>query len=84
MVYRSSDLLYAIRKRWKMILAFVLVGCGFGAAASISYVQEVYKLRLTVHYGNIGAETGNFTGNSVILTPNDFILAQDMVDAVGM
>ena len=31
---RVGDLLYAIGKRWKMILAFVLVGCGFGAALS--------------------------------------------------
>ena len=40
---RVGDLLYAIGKRWKMILAFVLVGCGFGAALSgISYVQGNY------------------------------------------
>ena len=33
---RVGDLLYAIGKRWKMILAFVLVGCGFGAAAILA------------------------------------------------
>lgn len=42
---RVGDLLYAIGKRWKMILAFVLVGCGFGAALSgISYVQGNYTI----------------------------------------
>lgn len=83
---RVGDLLYAIGKRWKMILAFVLVGCGFGAALSgISYVQgnyTNYRINCSIAVTS-QSETGNFTGNSSYFNPNDFYLAQDMVDAVG-
>lgn len=83
---RVGDLLYAIGKRWKMILAFALVGCGFGAALSgISYVQgnyTNYRINCSIAVTS-QSETGNFTGNSSYFNPNDFYLAQDMVDAVG-
>ena len=74
---RVGDLLYAIGKRWKMILAFVLVGCGFGAALSgISYVQgnyTNYRINCSIAVTS-QSETGNFTGNGVLVPA--FSLAQ--------
>lgn len=81
---RVGDLLYAAFKRWKMILALGLLGfvCGF-ALSGISYLQGNYtsyeiscSIAITSQSG-----TGAFTDNSSYLSPNDFYLAQDMVDA---
>lgn len=45
---------------------------------------KLYKLQDQLfHCSNHQSETGNFTGNSSCFNPNDFYLAQDMVDAVG-
>lgn len=81
---RVGDLLYAIVKRWKMILFLALVGCGFGFAWSgLSYIQgnySSYKISCSVAFTSQSA-TGTFTSNSAYLTNNDFHLAEDMVDA---
>lgn len=83
---RVGDLVYAVMKRWKIIVVFVLLGCGFGAALSgISYMQgnyANYRISCSIAVTSQSA-TGNFTGNSSYLNPNDFYLAQDMVDAVS-
>lgn len=42
---RVGDLLYAIGKRWKMILAFVLVGAGLCALSAIVCTGKLYKLQ---------------------------------------
>lgn len=81
---RVGDLLYAVLKRWKMILALGLMGfaCGF-ALSGISYLQGNYtsyaincSIAITSQSG-----TGAFTNNSSYLSSNDFYLAQDLVDA---
>ena len=81
---RVGDLVYAVFKRWKMILALGLMGfaCGF-ALSGISYLQgnyTSYEIDCSVAITSQSA-TGAFTGNSSYLTPNDFYLAQDLVDA---
>ena len=81
---RVGDLLYAVLKRWKMILALGLMGfaCGF-ALSGISYLQGNYtsyaincSIAITSQSG-----TGAFTNNSSYLSSSDFYLAQDLVDA---
>lgn len=81
---RVGDLLYAVLKRWKIILALGLMGfaCGF-ALSGISYLQGNYtsyaincSIAITSQSG-----TGAFTNNSSYLSSNDFYLAQDLVDA---
>lgn len=81
---RVGDLVYAVFKRWKMILALGLMGfaCGF-ALSGISYLQgnyTSYEIDCSVAITSQSA-TGAFTGNSSYLTHNDFYLAQDLVDA---
>lgn len=81
---RVSDLIYAVVKRWKMILFLALVGCGFGVAWSgISYIRgnyTSYQINCSVALTSQSA-TGAFTSNSSYLTNNDFHLAEDMADA---
>lgn len=81
---RVGDLIYAVVKRWKMLLFLTLVGCGFGLAWSgISFIQgnfTSYKVSCSVALTSQSA-TGAFTANSTYLTNNDFHLAEDMVDA---
>ena len=53
--------------------------------SGISYVQgnyTNYRINCSIAVTS-QSETGNFTGNSSYFNPNDFYLAQDMVDAVG-
>ena len=82
---RVEDLLYAVIKRWKMVLILMLMGCGFGVILSgISYVQGTYtnyKITCSVAVTSQTAG-GSFIGNSGSFNQNDFYLAQDMVDAV--
>lgn len=81
---RVGDLLYAAFKRWKMILALGLMGflCGF-AFSGVSYLRGSYtgyEINCSVAITSQSA-TGAFTNNSSYLSPNDFHLAEDMVDA---
>lgn len=81
---RVGDMLYAALKRWKMIVAMSIIGCVCGFVLSgISYVQgsyTSYEVSCSVALTSQSA-TGAFTGNSNYLNPNDFYLAQDLVDA---
>lgn len=81
---RVGDMLYAALKRWKMIAAMSIVGCVCGFVLSgISYVQgsyTSYEISCSVALTS-QSSTGAFTGNSNYLNPNDFYLAQDLVDA---
>lgn len=82
---RIGDVLYAVAKRWKMVLALTLVGVGAGIALNVvSYMQgenRNYEVSCSVAVTSQSG-TGAFTGNSSYLNPSDFYLAQDMVDAV--
>lgn len=81
---RIGDLLYAVIKRWKLVLALTIIGLGFGVAMNgISYMQGRnmnYEITCSIAVSpqNSG---GNFTGNSDYLNPNDYYLSQDMTDA---
>ena len=81
---RIGDLLYAVVKRWKLVLALTAMGLGFGVALyGIAFVQGKnmnYEITCSIAVTSESA-TGAFTGNSAYLNPNDFYLAQDMVDA---
>lgn len=81
---RIGDLLYAVVKRWKLVLALTAMGLGFGVALyGIAFVQGKnmnYEITCSIAVTSQSA-TGAFTGNSAYLNPNDFYLAQDMVDA---
>ena len=58
---RVGDLLYAIGKRWKMILAFVLVGNVHGRTVGISAQSRLHHLhRLLIAIGStISQQVGN-------------------------
>ncbi len=81
---RIGDLLYAVVKRWKLVLALTAMGLGFGVALyGIAFVQGKnmnYEITCSIAVTSQSA-TGAFTGNSAYPNPNDFYLAQDMVDA---
>ena len=84
---RLGDFLYAILKRWKVVLALTFVGLVFGIMLSgVSYMQgsytnyEVACSFVVVTKGS----SGNFTAyNTEYQHPNDFTFAEDMVDTVN-
>lgn len=81
---RIGDLLYAVIKRWKMVFALTIIGFVFGIAMNgIAYIQGGnmnYEISCSVAVSP-QSSSGNFTGNSDYLNPNDFYLSQDMTDA---
>ena len=81
---RIGDLLYAVIKRWKMVLALTIIGFGFGVAMNgIAYMQGRnmnYEITCSIAITTQNSN-GNFTGNSDYLNTNDFYLSQDMTDA---
>lgn len=81
---RIGDLLYAVIKRWKMVLALTIIGFGFGVAMNgIAYMQGRnmnYEITCSIAITTQNSNN-NFTGNSDYLNPNDFYLSQDMTDA---
>lgn len=83
---RVGDLLYAVVKRWKMAVVMAFMGLGFGIVLSgISYIQgrnNNYEIHASIALTSQSA-SGNFSNNSAYPGPNDFYLAQDLVDAAG-
>lgn len=81
---RIGDLLYAVAKRWKWVLALSFAGLGLGIAFNgLAYIRGKhmnYEITCSAAVTSQSA-AGTFTGNSAYLNPNDFYLAQDMVDA---
>ena len=81
---RIGDLLYAVAKRWKWVLALSFVGLGLGIALNgLTYIRGKhmnYEITCSAAVTSQSA-AGTFTGNSEYFNPNDFYLAQDMVDA---
>lgn len=82
---RVSDLLFALQKRWMIIVALSLVGLTFGMILSaMTVVQTSYQTynvngSFAVTSKNIN---GQYVGGYSVPNTNDFHLAEDMVDAV--
>ncbi len=82
---RVSDLLFALQKRWMIIVALSLVGLTFGIILSaMTVVQTSYQTyningSFAVTSKNIN---GQYVGGYSVPNTNDFHLAEDMVDAV--
>ena len=82
---RVSDLLFALQKRWMIIVALSLVGLTFGMILSaMTVVQTSYQTynvngSFAVSSKNIN---GQYVGGYSVPNTNDFHLAEDMVDAV--
>ena len=82
---RVSDLLFALQKRWMVIVALSLVGLTFGLILSaMTVVQSSYQ-SFNIN-GSFAITSKNMNGQYVggynAPNVNDFHLAEDMVDAV--
>lgn len=82
---RVSDIIFALRKHWKLIVVATVAGTLFGLMlTAMNYVQSslvIYKINgsFAVSAKN---EMGFFTGNGTSATSADFMLAEDMVPAI--
>ena len=82
---RVSDLLFALQKRWMVIVALSLLGLTFGLILSaMTVIQSSYQ---TFNISGSFAVTsknvnGKYVGGYDVPNINDFHLAEDMVDAV--
>ena len=82
---RVSDIIFALKKHWKLIVVATVAGTLFGLMlTAMNYVQSslvIYKINgsFAVSARN---EMGFFTGNGTSATSADFMLAEDMVPAI--
>ena len=82
---RVSDLLFALQKKWAVIVSLTIVGLIFGLILSgMTYVQSSFQ-----NYEIAGSyavttrnSNGQYLNGNNSATNNDFHLAEDMVDAV--
>ena len=82
---RVSDLLFALQKRWMVIVALSLVGLTFGLILSaMTVVQSSYQSYNINGSFAITSKNmdGQYVGGYNAPNVNDFHLAEDMVDAV--
>ena len=82
---RISDLLYAVQKRWKIILSLTFVGIVFGVLLSgMTYVQSTFQTYQISGSAMIVAtdSSDRYLNNSISPTSNDIKLAVDIVDMV--
>ncbi len=82
---RISDLLFAVQKRWKIIVTLTFLGGVFGLLLSgLSYVQS--SLTSYNVSGSMAINTqrpdGSYLFGDLAPSQNDFHLAEDMVDSV--
>ncbi len=84
---RVRDMVFVLKKRWKMILSLTLVGLVFGIVLfAMTYVQD--SIRSYEVSGSFAISTQNhsdgvYINGSQVANNNDFHLAEDMVDAVA-
>lgn len=82
---RVSDLLFALQKRWVIIVALSLVGLTFGLILSAMTVVRSSYQSFNIN-GSFAVTSKNLDGQYVggynAPNVNDFHLAEDMVDAV--
>ncbi|MBQ9719961.1 MAG: AAA family ATPase [Oscillospiraceae bacterium] len=82
---RVGDVLFAIQKRWKVVVALTFIGLVFGLLLSgMTYVQgslQSYEISgsFAISTRPLSGEYINGTGQA---TNNDFTLSEQMVDAV--
>ena len=82
---RVSDLLFALQKRWMIIVALSLVGLTFGLILSaMTVVRSSYQsFNISGSFAVTSKnEDGQYVGGYNAPNVNDFHLAEDMVDAV--
>ncbi len=82
---RVSDLLFALQKRWMVIVALSLVGLTFGLILSaMTVVRSSYQsYNINGSFAITSKNTnGQYVGGYNAPNVNDFHLAEDMVDAV--
>lgn len=83
---RVSDMIYALKKRWGIILSFTVIGLIFGMVIYVmTYVQD--SVRSYEVSGSLAISTQNhaegvYITGTQIANNNDFHLAEDMADAV--
>lgn len=82
---RVSDMIFMLKKRWKMVLSLTAVGLVFGLLLLVmTYVQN--SLQSYEASGSFAISTQNDAGvyinGAQIANNNDFHLAEDMSDAV--
>ncbi len=80
---RISDLLYAVQKRWKIILSLTFVGAMFGVLLSgMTYVQSTFQTYEISGSAMIVAtdSSDRYLNNSVSPNSNDIKLAVDIMD----
>lgn len=82
---RISDILFAVQKRWKLILLLTFMSLIFGIMlAGMSYVQssvEIYRVSGSFIIAAVD-DKGVYASNSQTPNRNDFILAEDLYDTV--
>lgn len=82
---RVSDLLFALQKRWTVIVALSLVGLVFGLILSaMTYVQssfQTFDISGSFAVTTVNRE-GRYINNATAPNNNDYHLAEDMMDAV--
>ena len=82
---RISDLLFAVQKRWAIIVALTFIGGLFGVLLTgMSYVQSSlasYNISGTMAINTLRAD-GTYLYGDDAPSQNDFHLAEDMVDTV--
>ena len=82
---RVSDMIFVLKKRWKMLLSLTMTGLVFGLLLlAVTYIQN--SQQSYVAGGSFAISTRNAEGVYVngaqIANNNDFHLAEDMADAV--
>lgn len=82
---RVSDLLFAVQKRWKIIVSLTFLGAVFGLLLSgMSYVQssvQTYEVSGSVLFTAVNSN-GLYSSNSKMPSKNDMTLAGDLYDTV--
>lgn len=82
---RISDLLFAVQKRWKIIVMLTILGGVFGLLLSgMSYMQSSltsYNISGSMAINTIRTD-GTYLYGDEAPSQNDFHLAEDMVDSV--
>ncbi len=82
---RISDLLFAVQKRWKLIISLFFLGLALGVLlTAMGYVQssvQSYQVKGSLILSAVNSN-GLYSSNSVTPSRNDLSLASDMYDTV--
>lgn len=83
---RVSDMLFVLKKRWKMIFSLTVLGLIFGILIfTMTYVQDSvrsYEVSGSLAISTQNHSEGVYINGSQVANNNDYHLAEDMVDAV--